>query len=254
MSTAGWQEAVSLLQQGQAPQAEQLLRQVATADPYCFEGQLYLGIALAQQGRHQEAVGPLSAAANIRPDHAGARYNLAVMLQHTNDVPGAEQQYQAALQLDPNHAKARQALQALPARRPAGPTPQAPAPAPRVPGLARSLESRPSTSDEPYYTDEELKAADRAEVRVQWLVRGSVLLAWGIGLAALFVAFSNVMSIFFGIVIVAPILGPLIYLVAMDGREWFSESPKLAIPVAAAGLVFSLIAVLWVHSKGALQF
>lgn len=250
MSTAGWQDAVALLQEGQAHQAEQILRPLTITDPQSFEAHFYLGVALAQQGRHQDAVGPLTTAANLRPDHAGARYNLAVMLQHTGDVAAAAQQYEAALQLDPSHRKARQALQTLQTQRPAAPA----RPPSVVPGLSRALDRPPPTADEPYHTEAELKAADRAEMHAQLLVRGSVILAWGIGLAGAFLAFCNVMGPIYGIVIVAPILGPLIYLVGMDGREWFTDNPRLAIPFSIAGLIVSAIALLAVYKHGGLSF
>lgn len=244
MSAANWRQGLELLKQGKAQEAEQILRQVTSTDALSFEGNFYLGTALAQQGRYEEAVTPFSTAVNIDPNHAGAHYNLGLALQHAGDTHKAVSEYEAALAVKPDYAKASQALESLKSQQAAQGRPRPTIPQPAAPGGWESREA-----DEPAYSDDQLREADRAEKIQQILVRGACLVAWGIGLAALFVTFSNVMGPFFGIIIVAPILGPLIYLVAMDGREWFVVNPRLAIPVSIVGILFSIGAVIWAIAR-----
>ncbi len=245
MSTVTWQQGLELLKQGKAQEAEQILRQVTTVDALSFEGNFYLGTALAQQGRYQEAVAPLSTAVNVEPNHAGAHYNLGLALQHAGDTHRAMSEYEAALAIKPDYAKASQALQSLKSQQAAQARPRPVVPQPVSPAAWESREA-----DEPVYSDQQLREADRVEKIQQFFVRGACMIAWGIGLAALFVTFCNVMGPFFGIIIVAPILGPLIYLVALDSREWLVVNPKLAIPISIAGLVFSIGAVVFAIVQG----
>jgi tetratricopeptide (TPR) repeat protein len=245
MSAVSWQQGLELLKQGKAQEAEQVLRQVTTTDALSFEGNFYLGVALAQQGRYQEAVAPLSTAVNIDPNHAGAHYNLGLALQHAGDTHRAMGEYEAALAIKPDYAKASQTLQSLKSQQAAPARPQPVMPQPGAPGAWQS-----SQSEEPVYSEEQLREADRAEKVQQFFVRGACMVAWGIGLAALFFEFSKVMSILFGIIIIAPILAPLIYLVALDGREWLSVNPKLAIPISIVGIVFSIPVTIWFFSRG----
>ena len=249
MSAVSWQQGLELLKQGNAQEAEQLLRQVISIDTLSFEGNLYLGVALAQQGRSQEAVTPLSTAVNIDPNHAAAHYNLGLALQHAGDAHRAISEYEATLAIKPDHPKASQALESLRSQQAA---PARPRPGVAQPTSVAAWESR--ESDEPAYSEEQLREADRAEKVQQFFVRGACMVAWGIGLTALFITFSNVMGVFFGIIIILPILGPMVYLIAMDSREWFVTNPKLAIPVSIVGVVFSAGAVIWSISQGGFSF
>lgn len=240
MSAVSWEQGLELLKQGKAQEAEQVLRQVTGVDALSFEGNFYLGTALAQQGRYQEAVTPFSTAVNIDPNHAGAHYNLGLALQHAGDAHRAMGELEAALAIKPDYAKASQALQALKSQQAAQGRPRPVMPQAVSPGQWESRQA-----DEPVYSEEQLREADRAEKIQQFFVRGACMVAWGIGLTALFITFCNVMGPFFGIIIIVPILGPLVYLVAMDSREWFVVNPKLAIPVSIVGILFSIGAVIW---------
>lgn len=249
MSAVSWQQGLELLKQGKAQEAEQVLRQVTSTDTLSFEGNLYLGIALAQQGRFQEAATPLGTAVNIDPNHAAAHYNLGLALQHAGDAHRAISEYEATLAIKPDHPKASQALQGLRSQQAAAARPRPVMPQPTSVAAWESQQS-----DEPAYSEEQLREADRAEKIQQFFVRGACLVAWGIGLTALFITFSNVMGVFFGIIIVLPILGPLIYLIALDSREWLVVEPKRAIPISIVGLVFSAGAVIWSISQGGFSF
>jgi tetratricopeptide (TPR) repeat protein len=242
MACPTWQQGADLVKQGQFQEAERILQEVVRADTLSFEGYYYLGAALAKQQRPEEAIAALRHATQLRPGHAGAYYNLGLMCEQTGDLQAAANAFQAALRLAPDRAKARQRLQAVQAQR-AAQVHQAAAAA--TPGSWTAPKS-----DEPVYSKEELEAADRAAAREQFLVKGAVFVSWGIGLAALFLVFSHMMSIFYGAIIVMPFLAPLIYLVALDAHEWFSVNPKLAIPVSAVGIVFSIAAVIWAIRTG----
>jgi len=243
MTGPTWQQGEELVRQGDFTQAEQILREVVRVEPSSFEGHLFLGAALAKLDRHQEALAALRHATQLRPGHAGAFYNLGLMCEKTGDLQAAANALQAAIRLAPDHAKARQRLQTVQAQRAAS-IQQAVAAA--TPGASWAADK----PDEPAYSKEELEEADRAAAREQLLAKGAVFVSWGIGLAALFIVFSNMMSVFYGAVIVLPILAPMIYLVALDAHDWLAVKPKLAIPVSAVGIVFSIAAVIWAISTG----
>ena len=120
--------------------AEQLYRQVLQGNPGHFDALNFLGIALVQQGRLEEAAqamqqasiiqpndadtindlgsvhfmrGDLNAAVDcfrqalhLRPDHARALYNLGLALQHQQKLEEAIVCYQRAIALLPSHVNA----------------------------------------------------------------------------------------------------------------------------------------------------
>jgi tetratricopeptide (TPR) repeat protein len=243
MSAYTWQHGLELIKQGNLPDAERVLREVIRGDPLSFEGHLYLGAAVAQQGRYDEAVGLLRTATEILPDHPAAHYNLGFALEQTKDLEAAVAEYQTTLRLKPDHAKAGQRLHGIEAQRAAQ---RRQAVAAATPGSWAS-----QTQEEPVYSEEELEAADRAAAMEHAIARTAVMVSWGIGLAALFCAFSQAMGVFYGAIIVLPVLGPMVYLVALDGLDWFSVNPKLAIPVSVVGLLLSAVAVIWAIKVGA---
>jgi tetratricopeptide (TPR) repeat protein len=96
-----------------------------------------MGFCLARAGQWEKAFGALCA---VVPE-AQARYDIARVMDDTNQAAASRQQLQLALQADPNFAPAREALAELDAGSPAGepgsPVPSA-APNPVVPaGYAR---------------------------------------------------------------------------------------------------------------------
>ena len=242
MANPMWQQGLELIKQGQLAEAEQVLRAAVSAEPSVFEGYYYLGAALAKQQRPEEAIPVLRHATQLGPGHAGVHYNLGLVCEQTGDLQAAANAFQAALRLAPDHAKARQRFQAVQARRAAAIQEAAAA---ATPGAWSSAKK-----EEPAYSKEELQAADRAAAIEQTIAKGAVFVSWGIGLAALFIVFSHMMSVFYGAIIILPFLAPLIYLVGLDAYDWFAVKPKLAIPVSAVGLVFSLAAVIWAISTG----
>jgi len=69
-----------------------------------------LGIALAQQGRVQEAIGQYEQSLRIKPNSASAHYNLGNALFQAGKTPDAIRQYEEALRIDPADVKAHTKL------------------------------------------------------------------------------------------------------------------------------------------------
>jgi tetratricopeptide (TPR) repeat protein len=69
-----------------------------------------LGLALAQQGNPQEAIGYYEQALLLKPDFAVAHYDLGCALAQQDRLPEAIAQYQQALQLKPDLAEAHNDL------------------------------------------------------------------------------------------------------------------------------------------------
>lgn len=72
-----------------------------------------LGLALAQQGRLEEARALLERVAERNPTMARVRHELAGLLERLGDEPAAARRYLQALLLHPEHAGARKALRRL---------------------------------------------------------------------------------------------------------------------------------------------
>jgi len=92
-----------------------VLRQFVRAQPTSFEGNNFLGIALAQQNRTEPAIAFLQRATQLKPGSVQAHYNLGLVLMGCERFIEARAEFETALHLDSTHALASQALQRLPA-------------------------------------------------------------------------------------------------------------------------------------------
>lgn len=124
-----------LLQEGRAAEAALALQAVVDAAPESIEPRLWLGVALAQAGRLDDALKVLTEVAEDAPIAATVQYNLAVVLERTGDAFGAKQRYERVLKLVPDHRQARAAVERLKDAQPA-PEPPEPGKASRRPGKA----------------------------------------------------------------------------------------------------------------------
>ena len=94
---AGW----GWLQQDDFAQAENMFRIVLDGRPDDPVASLYLGIALAEQGRHAEAIAPLRDAAEARPLDAEVHLRLGVSLKAIGESFLAMSSLREALTLRP---------------------------------------------------------------------------------------------------------------------------------------------------------
>lgn len=114
-----WQTGLDALQAGRGEEAVAALREVVQSDPDGFEGNMFLGIALAQTGRHSEAIPHLEKAAGLQPGHAQVHYNLGVAQLALQQTEAARVSFTEALRLNPDYPAAAQALASLPPTMPA---------------------------------------------------------------------------------------------------------------------------------------
>ncbi len=85
---------------------ETLWRTVLSHFPDFAVGHYTLGLALADAGRTQEAIGEYEEAIRIIPDYAEAHCNLGLALEKLRRTPEAIEQYEAALRIWPDYANA----------------------------------------------------------------------------------------------------------------------------------------------------
>ena len=103
------EQALSLASQaqreGRNKQAEKIYRQVIDQLPRDFPDQhvyhMNLGVAVARQGRSDEALSCFHRAIELRPDYAEAHANLAFALKSNGQFAEALQGFQDALLLEP---------------------------------------------------------------------------------------------------------------------------------------------------------
>ncbi len=96
-----WQSSVSLWQDA------------VTKSPGLIRTRNNLGLALALEGRFDEALGQFLQALAIAPGYAEARISLGVVLKRQGVFDEAEHQFQLVLQQDPDNAKAHNNLGTL---------------------------------------------------------------------------------------------------------------------------------------------
>src|SRR5262245_14192502 len=80
---------------------------IVPADPAVTHN---LGVAVAAQGRHREAVGCFDAALRADPGYISAHYNRAVALMTLGETPEAIKAFSRAVRLEPQHYQAHRAL------------------------------------------------------------------------------------------------------------------------------------------------
>lgn len=105
----GWRH----LQQEEFAEAERAFRLVLASRPEEADASLYLGIALAEQGRHAEAIAPLRDAAEARALDAEVHLRLGISLRETGEGFLAMSSLRESLRLRPGVRAAEAALEEL---------------------------------------------------------------------------------------------------------------------------------------------
>lgn len=78
--------------------------------PESFRGHSYLGNALLNQGRFDEAISHYRTAVELRPNDSGVYNNIGVAFQSQGKLDEAIDYYRQALEIDPNNARAHNNL------------------------------------------------------------------------------------------------------------------------------------------------
>lgn len=105
-------QVMQLLDQGAYAQAEQFCRRLVEDHPELAEARHYLGMALCFAGRLDEGLGHIRASLLLRPrppaEHNLAVFhnNLALWLEKTGDLDGAQTHYEQALRTKPDYRQA----------------------------------------------------------------------------------------------------------------------------------------------------
>ena len=101
---------VALAEQGRLEEAIGHYAKALQIKPCLVEAHNNLGRALAKQGRFEEAIGHYSKALQIKPDYAMAHSNLGVALAEQARFEEAISHFSEALEIKPNYAKAHSNL------------------------------------------------------------------------------------------------------------------------------------------------
>src|SRR2546425_10933981 len=104
------EEAERHLQAGEYAAAERVIRQALEAAPDSAVARSKLGVALAQQGRLDDAIAEFSKALSLRPTYAPAYSNLGNAYREKGMLPEAVVAYERALAIDPDYAIAHRNL------------------------------------------------------------------------------------------------------------------------------------------------
>jgi predicted TPR repeat methyltransferase len=107
------QVAMELHRLGQLDNAELLYGRILEAAPEHPDAMHFLGIALHQRGRNQEAIGWIERSIALDPAAAGRHNNLGNVLLELERQDEAAQAYRQAIALSPDHANAYNNLGAL---------------------------------------------------------------------------------------------------------------------------------------------
>jgi tetratricopeptide (TPR) repeat protein len=112
---AAWFAQGQLAMDVDAPRlAEAFFRQTLQVKPDDATAHQQLGLALANQGRFEEALHSLQESARLNPSDATTRLNVAVALAELGRVPEARAQAEEALRLRPGYDRAQKFLSVLP--------------------------------------------------------------------------------------------------------------------------------------------
>jgi len=110
-------DGVALARQGRTEEAIALFRQALRVDPRSANAHIDLGVALAAQGKAQESIAEYRQALAIAPDSALAHNNLGFALAGQGRLKEAVVEYRQALKINPDDAQAaynlREALSRL---------------------------------------------------------------------------------------------------------------------------------------------
>jgi tetratricopeptide (TPR) repeat protein len=102
-----------LLDDAELEQAEAALRRAVGLDPRSARAHSKLGVALARQGRHDDAIEQFRRSLEADPLHAPAYTNLGTVYQEQGRTEAAMAAYRKAIELDPDYWVAHQNLAAL---------------------------------------------------------------------------------------------------------------------------------------------
>lgn len=102
-----------LLDEGGLDEAESILRRAVELDPDSARARSKLGVALARQRRHSEAMEQFRRALEADPLYAPAYSNLGTLYQEQGRTEEAMAAYRKAIDLDPDYWVAYQNLAAL---------------------------------------------------------------------------------------------------------------------------------------------
>jgi tetratricopeptide (TPR) repeat protein len=98
------------MKSGRMPEAEPLLRQLATKRPDDAGIHLQLGRVLAAQGKKEEAIPEIQAALKLTPNDSEAQRDLAELLTDSAKPADAEKTYRELLKTRPNDAEVHHSL------------------------------------------------------------------------------------------------------------------------------------------------
>jgi Flp pilus assembly protein TadD len=101
------------LDAGELGDAEALLRKATEREPTSPRAHNKLGVALARQGRHEEALVCFRRALELDPLHAPAYCNIGTVYAETGRLEEALAAYHKAVEVDPDYWVAHQNLAAL---------------------------------------------------------------------------------------------------------------------------------------------
>lgn len=101
---------------GNAPEAEKLLRDALTKDLYCGPAHNNLGVLYLKQQKLYEAANEFEWAKKLMPGHPDPRVNLALVLEKAGKLDEARLNYDSALQSYPDYLPAIQGLASLTVR------------------------------------------------------------------------------------------------------------------------------------------
>ena len=113
-------EARELLAAKKPEEAVKLLEPVIQGDDVDYLVFQVLGIAYAQSGNMNAAVGAMESAARMNAAIPYTHYNLGMVLLKTGDLEGAREAFERSLRVDQTYVRAREALAAMNKAKPAG--------------------------------------------------------------------------------------------------------------------------------------
>ena len=99
-------QAAEMLERGEAPAAEAILRKIVAAEPRNGTARTLAGIAAERQGKTAEAEKDFAAAARLQPDSPAARNNNGAILVRLGKLKLAEAEFSASLALNPDQPSA----------------------------------------------------------------------------------------------------------------------------------------------------
>jgi tetratricopeptide (TPR) repeat protein len=107
------QQGLECLKDRKVEEAIQHLERATAYYPNDYQAFNYLGVAYAQKGFYDRAVGAFQTAVHLRADVPSIHYNLGLAYQADGFLGRAREQFEKALELDPNYQKAAEAVKAL---------------------------------------------------------------------------------------------------------------------------------------------